>query len=79
VKDLLQTHRLVVLSGVSGTGKTRLALETASSLLGEFEHGIWLVELARLSDPAMILPSMAIFGLRDEKDFSCRDPSKLPA
>jgi predicted ATPase/class 3 adenylate cyclase len=39
-------HRLVTLTGPGGSGKTRLALETASSLLTEFPDGVWFVPLA---------------------------------
>ena len=51
--------RLVTLTGPGGTGKTRLALEAASGLLGHFADGIWLVELAPLADPALIPQSVA--------------------
>jgi non-specific serine/threonine protein kinase len=56
---------------VGGTGKTRLALEAASGWVEDFEHGIWLVELARITDPALIPSNLAsLFGLREEADLS---------
>jgi predicted ATPase/transcriptional regulator with XRE-family HTH domain len=51
--------RLLTLTGSPGTGKTRLSIEVAASLLGDFEDGVYLVELAPLSDPAMVIPSIA--------------------
>jgi predicted ribonuclease YlaK len=43
--------RLVTLTGVGGCGKTRLAIGVASSLIGLFKDGVWLLELAALTDP----------------------------
>jgi predicted ATPase/class 3 adenylate cyclase len=69
VVELLEKHRLVTLTGVGGTGKTRLALRVAGEVLPEFKHGAWLVELARLTDPALILPGVAgVFGLYEENE-----------
>ena len=50
VKALLASSRLVTLTNVGGTGKTRLSLRVASELLEEFPDGVWFVELAPLSD-----------------------------
>ncbi|AXB47604.1 BTAD domain-containing putative transcriptional regulator [Amycolatopsis albispora] len=46
VGRLLAAHRLVTLTGPGGVGKTRLAIEAASRLVGGFPDGVWLVELA---------------------------------
>jgi transcriptional regulator with XRE-family HTH domain len=46
--------RLVTLIGTGGCGKTRLALELASTLVEEFFDGVWLVELAPLADAALV-------------------------
>jgi len=46
VRDLVAEHRLTTLIGPGGSGKTRLATETARTLLGELPDGAWLVELA---------------------------------
>ena len=54
IKDLVAKNRLVTLIGAGGIGKTRLSIQTASELLNEFPNGIWLVEFAPLSDPALI-------------------------
>jgi non-specific serine/threonine protein kinase len=54
VSGLLVTTRLLTLTGSGGSGKTRLALQVATDLLEEFEHGVWWVELAALSDPLLV-------------------------
>ena len=46
--------RLVTLLGPGGTGKTRLSLQTAADLVDQFPDGVWLVELAPLTDPDLI-------------------------
>ena len=46
-------EQLLTLSGVEGTGKTRLALQAAADMVDEFEHGVFFVPLAALSDPAL--------------------------
>ena len=58
--------RLLTLSGVGGTGKTRLALQAAADMVDEFEHGVFFVSLAALSDPALVLPAIAkAFDVRE--------------
>ena len=59
VKRLLGTTRLLTLTGPGGTGKTRLSLQAAAEVLERFPHGVWLVELATLSDPALIPEAIA--------------------
>ena len=54
VKQELESHRLVTLTGSGGTGKTRLSLQVAADLLEKFDHGVWFVELAPLADPDLI-------------------------
>ncbi len=54
VRSMMAEHRLVTLAGVGGVGKTRLALEIARGLVGEFSDGIWFVELAPLVEPGLL-------------------------
>ena len=54
VRARLVSHRVVTLVGAGGVGKTRLALELGRKLIPDMPGGIWLVELAALSDPQLI-------------------------
>ena len=54
IQDLLSANRAVTLTGPGGIGKTALALKVARRILGEFEDGEWLVELASLTDPDLV-------------------------
>jgi predicted ATPase/class 3 adenylate cyclase len=66
IKNLLHSARLVTLTGSGGTGKTRLSQEVGAQELLDFPHGIWLIELASLTDPSQIIPAMAqVFGLQE--------------
>lgn len=59
IRSLLSEVRLLTLIGFGGTGKTRLSIHIASILLDEFSHGVWFVELAKLSEPSYILQEIA--------------------
>jgi predicted ATPase len=59
IAELVREHRLVTLTGVGGVGKTRLALQVAAELVPDFPDGVWLVELAELSDPAAVPSAVA--------------------
>ncbi len=66
VDDLLQSARLVTLTGVGGAGKTRLAVEVAARVALRFEASAW-VDLASLSDPALVAQVVAAtLGFREE-------------
>ena len=56
---LLRARTLITLTGVGGVGKTRLALETAAAMVGEFDDGAWLCELAPVTDPAAVWDTLA--------------------
>ena len=61
--------RLLTLTGPGGTGKTRLALQAAADLLEEFEDGVFFVALATISDPALVVPTVAqALGVRESGD-----------
>ena len=54
VATQLEETRLLTLTGAGGSGKTRLALRLATTVQGRFKDGVWWVELASLSDPALV-------------------------
>jgi predicted ATPase/Tfp pilus assembly protein PilF len=54
VVKLLNDNRLVTLVGSGGMGKTRLAIEVGRAVLDEIEDGVWLVELAMVTDPDLV-------------------------
>jgi len=69
VKQVLTNARLVTLTGVGGSGKTRLALQVAAEMLEIFPEGIWLIELATLTDPALVPQAIAsVLHLREEQN-----------
>ncbi|RPJ38365.1 MAG: adenylate/guanylate cyclase domain-containing protein, partial [Chloroflexi bacterium] len=58
--------RLLTFTGAGGTGKTRLALRLGRAILDTFPGGVWLVELAPLSDPALVVATVAqVLGVRE--------------
>jgi predicted ATPase/DNA-binding CsgD family transcriptional regulator len=59
VLDGLRTARVMTLTGPGGCGKTRLALRAATLADGSFEDGARLIELASLTDPALVPASVA--------------------
>ena len=75
VKDLLTgkgvptgrlSPRLLTLTGAGGTGKTRLSLQVGAEVLEAFKEGVWFIELAPLSDPALVPQTVAsVLGVRE--------------
>lgn len=59
LEQALATTRLLTLAGAGGCGKTRLALEVATASLPTWPDGVWWIELAPLSDPALIGQTIA--------------------
>ena len=74
VRGLLSENRLLTLTGAGGAGKTRLAIEVAGRLSGEFADGVWCVDLAPLTDPELVPLTVArAFGLPDQPGRSTMD------
>src|SRR6266511_5357059 len=67
VVELLQDGaRLVTLSGPGGSGKTRLAIESAAELVPEFRNGVFWIGLGALRDPALVVETVAqTLGAKD--------------
>ncbi|TCP47284.1 putative ATPase [Tamaricihabitans halophyticus] len=66
VRELLDNHRLTTLIGPGGAGKTRLATETARTMVGDLPDGVWLVELATIGpDDDVAQATLAAVRLRD--------------
>jgi predicted ATPase/class 3 adenylate cyclase len=67
VKGLLADTRLLTLTGTGGMGKTRLALQVGAEVLEAYPDGVWLIELAALSDAGVVPQQVAAaLGVREE-------------
>jgi len=69
VKALLKQTHLLTLTGPGGAGKTRLALQLAAEIIDDFANGVWFVEFASLTQPAL-LPQVVlkVFELQEETE-----------
>ena len=59
VRALVESSRLVTLTGAGGSGKTRLGLQAAAELLDGTGDGVWLVELASVTEAGSVPSSIA--------------------
>jgi predicted ATPase/class 3 adenylate cyclase/DNA-binding CsgD family transcriptional regulator len=74
VRHLLTEHRLVTLTGAGGVGKTRLGVQIAAKMAGEFDGGVWYVDLAPITDPDAVPTSiMRALGLINQPGRSTMD------
>jgi predicted ATPase len=68
IKQALSVHRLVTLTGSGGAGKSRLSLQVGMECLNQFPDGVWLVELAPVTDQALVPQTLlATFNLREDR------------
>lgn len=69
VADSVRDNRLVTLTGVGGVGKTRLATEVGAEMAEEFPDGVWLIELAPVTDEGSVSSAMAtLLGVAPQGD-----------
>jgi predicted ATPase/class 3 adenylate cyclase/DNA-binding NarL/FixJ family response regulator len=74
LRRIISNDRVVTLTGAGGIGKTRLALEVAAQLLGEFDDGVCYVDLAPITDPQIVPVTVAhTLGLPDQPGRSTLD------
>ena len=67
VKRMMAMTRLLTITGVGGSGKTRLALEVARDLVGAYPDGVWLAELAPLANPGLVPQAVArALGVKEQ-------------
>jgi predicted ATPase/class 3 adenylate cyclase/DNA-binding NarL/FixJ family response regulator len=72
--ELLGQNRVVTLTGAGGVGKTRLAVQVAAAMAGEFGDGMWYVDLAPITDPDLVPVTVArALGLPDQPGRSTMD------
>lgn len=68
IKALVREHPLVSLVGAGGVGKTRLALQIGVDLLANLSDGVWVAELASLTETSQVANALAsTFGLRERE------------
>ncbi len=74
VESAVRAHRLVTLTGVGGVGKTRLVMEVAAHLADEFPDGVWVFELAAVTDPGAVPDAVAsVLGVTQQPGKSVRE------
>ena len=67
VRKYLADNRLLTLAGTGGVGKTRLAVQIATQMAPEFGGGVWFVDLAPVTDPAVVpVAALRAFGISDQ-------------
>lgn len=80
IRDAVAASRLATIVGPGGVGKTRLAGEATSPLVGQIRDGVWLVELAPVTDETMIPQAvLGAFGQRDARMIDRRSEVRATA
>ena len=73
ITEAVRAYRMVTLTGPGGSGKTRLALEAAASLMPEFADGVWLVTLVTVNDGQRLPGTVAqVLGVSERADEAIR-------
>jgi predicted ATPase/class 3 adenylate cyclase/DNA-binding CsgD family transcriptional regulator len=74
LRQILADNRLVTLTGAGGVGKTRLGVQVAAQMVGEFGGGVWYVDLAPITDPDLVAVAVIrALGLPDQPGRSTMD------
>jgi class 3 adenylate cyclase len=74
MRQILVDNRIVTLTGAGGIGKTRLAIQVAAKMAGEFGGGAWYVDLAPITDPDLVVVAVIrALGLPDQQGSSAMD------
>jgi predicted ATPase/DNA-binding CsgD family transcriptional regulator len=74
LRQIVADNRLVTLTGAGGVGKTRLGVQVAAQMVGEFGGGVWYVDLAPITDPDLVAVAVIrALGLPDQPGRSTMD------
>ena len=74
VRRIISENRMLTLTGVGGTGKTRLALTAARGLVDSFSGGVWLVELSTILESGQVLRAIAaVLDVREKSNTQLLD------
>jgi predicted ATPase/class 3 adenylate cyclase len=75
VKSLLDEHTLLTVFGAGGVGKTRLAVQAGADLLDRYPDGVWIAELASVTDPALVSSVIAkVLGMSQPETRGVDEP-----
>lgn len=74
IKTLLGKTALLTLTGVGGSGKTRLALQVTADIVNEYPDGAWWVPFAPIAEPAFVPQALtSALGIREHRGLSTMD------
>lgn len=69
ITKLIHNNRIVTITGMGGAGKTRLALQVGHDLKDRFSDGVWLVDLAPITNPDLAVTAVAdVFNIRIDEE-----------